>query len=216
MLGTHDIWAFLAASVLLWLTPGPDTMYILARSVAQGRRAGVMSALGIGSGLLIHTLLAAFGLSAILATSAWAFAVVKTAGAAYLIYLGLQAFGRMGGTLGAPDLSPVGNWRVYRQGVVSNTLNPKVAIFFLALLPQFVDPAAGLGPMPFVFLGAVFVVGGTLWSLGQAVCAASFTQTIRRNPALLRWLQRLSGCVYITLGLSLLRSKAQPAGLGPA
>ena len=211
MLGTHDLWAFLAASFLLWLTPGPDTMYILTRSISQGRRAGVMSALGIGSGLLIHTLLAAFGLSAVLATSAWAFAVVKTAGAAYLIYLGLQALRRKVGTLGAPDLSPVGNWRVYRQGVVSNTLNPKVAIFFLALLPQFVDPAAGLGPMPFVFLGAICVIGGTLWSLGQAVCAASATQTIGRNPALLRWLDRFSGCVYIALGLNLLRSKPQPA-----
>ena len=211
MVGTHDLWAFLAASFLLWLTPGPDTMYILGRSIAQGRRAGVMSALGIGSGLLIHTLLAAFGLSAILAASAWAFAAVKTAGALYLIYLGLQALRKKVGTLAAPDLSPMSSWRVYRQGVVSNTLNPKVAIFFLAFLPQFVDPAAGLGPMPFMFLGAIFVIGGTLWSLGQAVCAASATRAIRRNPALLGWLERLSGCVYIALGLNLLRSKPQPA-----
>src|SRR6266850_1983871 len=201
MFGTHNLWAFVAASFLLWLTPGPDTMYILARSVAQGRRAGVMSALGIGSGLLIHTLLAAFGLSAVLATSAWAFAVVKTAGAVYLIVLGLQALRKKGATPDAPDLSPVGNWRVYRQGVVSNMLNPKVAIFFLALP----------GPLPFMFLGVIFVGGGTLWSLAQAVCAASATHTIRRNPGLLRWLERLSGCVYIALGLNLLRSRPQPA-----
>jgi threonine/homoserine/homoserine lactone efflux protein len=211
MVGTHDLWAFLVASFLLWLTPGPDTMYILARSIAQGRRAGLMSSLGIGSGLLIHTLLAAFGLSAVLAASAWAFAVVKTAGAVYLIYLGIQAFRKNMRTLAAPELSPMGNWRVYRQGVVSNTLNPKVAIFFLAFLPQFVDPAAGLGPVPFLFLGAIFVVGGTLWCLGQAMCAASATRAIRRNPALLGWLERLSGCIYIALGLNLLRSKPQPA-----
>jgi threonine/homoserine/homoserine lactone efflux protein len=210
MLGTHDLWAFLAASFLLWLTPGPDTMYILTRSISQGRRAGVLSALGIGSGLLIHTLLAAFGLSAILATSAWAFAVVKAAGAAYLIYLGLQALRKKVGTLGSPDPSPVGNWGVYRQGVVSNTLNPKVAIFFLALLPQFVTPGAGVGPVPFMFLGAIFVVGGTLWCLAQAVCAAGATQAIRGNPELIRWLERLSGCVYIALGLNLLRSRPQP------
>ena len=211
MFGTHDLWAFLAASFLLWLTPGPDTMYILARSIAQGRRAGVMSAFGIGSGLLIHTLLAAFGLSAILTASAWAFAVVKTAGAVYLIYLGIQALRKKVARLDAPDLSPIGSWLVYRQGVASNTLNPKVAIFFLAFLPQFVDPAGGGGPMPFLFLGAIFVVGGTLWSLGQAVCAASATRTIRRNPALLGWLERFTGCVYIALGLNLLRSKQQPA-----
>ena len=211
MIGTHDLWAFLVTCFLVWLTPGPDTMYILARSIAQGRRAGMVSALGIGSGLLIHTLLAAFGLSAILATSAWAFATVKTAGAAYLIYLGLQALRGKGGAQAAPELTPLGNWRVYRQGVLSNTLNPKVAIFFLALLPQFVDPTAGLGPIPFLFLGTIFVVGGTLWSLGQAVCAASATGTIRRNPAFLRSLERVSGCVYIALGLNLLRSKSQPA-----
>ena len=211
MFGTHDLWAFLAASVLLWLTPGPDTMYILARSVAQGRRAGVLSALGIGSGLLIHTLLAAFGLSAILAASAWAFAVVKTAGALYLICLGIQALWKKVGNPDAPDVAPIGNWHVYRQGVVTNTLNPKVAIFFLAFLPQFVDPAAGRGPMPFLLLGAIFVAGGTLWCLGQAVCAASATRTIRRHPALLGWPERLSGCVYIALGLNLLRSRPQPA-----
>jgi len=170
-----------------------------------------MSALGVGSGLLIHTLLAAFRLSVVLAASTWAFAVVKTAGAVYLIYLGFQALRKRVGTLDAPDLSQMGSWRLYRQGVVSNTLNPKVAIFFLAFLPQFADPAAGLGPLPFLFLGAIFVVGGTLWSLGQAVCAASATRTIRRNPALMRCLERLSECVYIALGLNLLRSKPQPS-----
>ena len=210
MSGTHDLWAFLVASFLVWLTPGPDTMYILARSVAQGRRAGVMSALGIGTGLLIHTLLAGFGLSAILATSAWAFGAVKTAGGVYLVYLGLKTLRKKIGTLATQERSPVNSLRVYRDGVLSNALNPKVAIFFLALLPQFVNPAAGLGPMPFLFLGAMFVVGGTLWCLGQAMCAASATRTIRRNPALLRWLERLSGCVYIAVGLNLLRSKPQP------
>src|SRR5882672_10301122 len=209
MFGTHDLWAFVAASFLLWLTPGPDTMYILARSIALGRRAGVMSALGIGSGLLIHTLLAAVGLSAILAASAWAFAVVKTAGALYLIYLGVQALRKKVGSLDAPDLAPAGSWLVYRQGVVSNTLNPKVAIFFLAFLPQFVGPAGAHGPLPFLFLGAIFVVGGTCWSLGLAVCAASATRAIRRNPSVLGWLERLAGCVYIALGLNLLRSKPQ-------
>src|SRR5438132_9343442 len=130
MFGTHDLWAFVAASFRLWLAPGPDTLYILARSIAQGRRAGVMSALGIGSGLLVHTLLAAFGLSAILAASAWAFAAVKTAGAVYLIYLGLQALRKKIRRLDEPSLIPIGGCRVYRQGVVPNNLTPKEPIFF--------------------------------------------------------------------------------------
>jgi len=211
MFGAHDLWAFVAASFLLWLTPGPDTMYILARSIAQGRRAGVMSALGIGSGLLVHTLLAAFGLSAILAASAWAFAAVKTAGAVYLIYLWPSGVAEEDRKARRTEPHPYRQLaRVPPRSCIQHA-KPQSSHLFLAFLPQFVDAAAGDGPIPFLFLGAIFVVGGTLWSIGQAVCAASATRTIRRNPALLGWLERLSGCVYIALGLNLLRSKPQPA-----
>jgi threonine/homoserine/homoserine lactone efflux protein len=210
MLGTHDLPAFLLASFLLWITPGPDTMYILARSIAQGVRAGVMSALGIGGGILIHTALAAFGLSALLAASAVAFQVVKLAGAAYLIYLGIQAL-RSQARLSAPETAAATPWRIFRQGVMTNALNPKVAIFFLAFLPQFVDPAAGLGPIPFLLLGGLFVAGGTLWCLGLAAGAARATRAIRRHGGFMVWLERLSGCVYIALGLNLLRSRPQPS-----
>jgi threonine/homoserine/homoserine lactone efflux protein len=161
MLGTHDLPAFILASLLLWITPGPDTMYILARSIAQGLRAGVMSAFGIGCGILIHTAFAAFGLSALVATSAAAFRLVKLAGAGYLVYLGVQAL-RASGTLSTPEIAAAGLGRIFRQGILTNALNPKVAIFFLAFLPQFVDPTAGLGPVPFLLLGGVFVFGGTL------------------------------------------------------
>jgi threonine/homoserine/homoserine lactone efflux protein len=210
MLGTHDLPTFLLASFLLWITPGPDTMYILARSIAQGMRAGVLSALGIGCGILVHTALAAFGLSALLATSAAAFQVVKLAGAGYLIYLGVQAL-RKPGKLAAPAVDAAAPGRIFRQGVLTNALNPKVAIFFLAFLPQFVDPAAGLGPMPFLLLGGLFVSGGTLWCLFVATGAARATRAIRRNAGLMTRLERLSGCVYIALGLNLLRSSPQPS-----
>jgi|SRR6185503_3461136 len=211
MLGTHDLWAFLLASVLLWITPGPDNMYILARSIAQGRRAGIVSALGIGSGVLVHTLAAALGLSAVLAASSWAFLAVKVAGAAYLICLGVAALRRPVAPLVAPTLEIASGWRVYRQGVLSNILNPKVAVFFLAFLPQFVDPGTGWGPLPFLVLGGLFVIGGTLWCVLFALGAATATSTLRRSPRLLVWLERLSGCVYIALGLNLLRSRPQSA-----
>ncbi len=186
MLGTHDLPAFLLASFLLWITPGPDTMYILARSIAQGMRAGVLSAL--------------------LASAAAAFQVVKVAGAGYLIYLGIQAL-RRPGKVATPEVEAANLGRIFRQGVLTNALNPKVAIFFLAFLPQFVVPAAGLGPMPFLVLGGLFVTGGPLGCLMVAAGAARMTRAIRRNAGVVARLERLSGCVYIGLGLNLLRSR---------
>jgi len=111
----------------------------------------------------------------------------------------------------APTLEIASGWRVYRQGVLSNILNPKVAVFFLAFLPQFVDPGTGWGPLPFLVLGGLFVIGGTLWCVLFALGAATATSTLRRSPRLLVWLERLSGCVYIALGLNLLRSRPQSA-----
>ncbi|HEY9641098.1 MAG TPA: LysE family translocator [Coleofasciculaceae cyanobacterium] len=210
MLGTYHLSTFLIASFLLWITPGTDTMYILARSISQGRQAGLISVLGISSGILIHTTFAAFGLSAILATSAWAFTTIKVAGATYLIYLGIQAWLSQSKPLLTPKINSMSRWQIYRQGVVTNVLNPKIAIFFLAFLPQFVDPTAGLGALPFLFLGVLFVTGGTVWCLIIARFAAMATSTLRSNEKVLTWLERVTGCVYIALGLNLLKSKSQP------
>lgn len=210
MLGTQNLPVFLLSSFLLWITPGTDTMYILTRSISQGRQAGIVSALGISSGILVHTVFAAFGLSIILASSAWAFTTIKIAGAAYLIYLGLQAWIKKVQPLSTPEIATVSDWQIYRQGVVTNILNPKVAIFFLAFLPQFVDPASGLGTLPFLLLGILFVTGGTIWCLLLAGFASIATTKIRGNERLSGWLERIAGCVYIVLGLNLLRSKSQP------
>ena len=136
---------------------------------------------------------------------------MKYAGALYLVYLGVQALRKRGEALVTPDLAPMGGWRVYRQGMITNILNPKVALFFLAFLPQFVDPRAGRGPVPFLFLGGLFVVGGTLWCLGVATFSARATRAVRRNPGVMAWLGRLSGCVYIGLGLNLLWPRPRPA-----
>ena len=210
MLGTHNLSTFLLSSFLLWITPGTDTMYILARSISQGRQAGLISALGISSGILVHTIFAAFGLSAILATSAWAFATIKFAGAAYLIYMGIQAWLRKSKSLATPEINSMGPWQTYRQGIVTNVLNPKVAIFFLAFLPQFVDPTSDFGALPFLLLGVLFVTGGTVWCLILAGFAAVATSTVRGNEKISAWLERVTGGVYIALGLNLLRSKSQP------
>ncbi|MBW4658105.1 MAG: LysE family translocator [Drouetiella hepatica Uher 2000/2452] len=190
-------------------------MYILTQSIARGRQAGWISVLGVSTGILIHTLFAAFGLSAILATSAWAFLTVKFVGAAYLIYLGVQALLKKSRPSVTPEfhtvseLHSVSCWKIYRQGVLTNVLNPKVAIFFLAFLPQFVVPTAQLGALPFLFLGTVFVVGGTLWCLLVALFAATASRRLRRETRVMKELERIAGCVYIALGFNLLRSQSQ-------
>jgi threonine/homoserine/homoserine lactone efflux protein len=210
MLGTHNLSAFLLSSFLLWITPGTDTMYIITRSISQGRQAGLISVLGISSGILVHTTFAAFGLSAILATSAWAFKTIKIAGAIYLIYLGLQAWLKKSQPLSTPEINLMSSWQIYRQGVITNILNPKVAIFFLAFLPQFVEPTGAFRALPFLLLGILFVTGGTVWCLLVAGFAAMATDTLRANEKVSGWLERITGCVYIGLGLNLLRSKSQP------
>src|SRR5687768_12427087 len=139
MLGIHHYWLFIATAVILVITPGQDTFFILGRSLASGRAAGIAAALGITAGSIIHTFLAALGLSALLATSPYAFMAVKFAGAAYLIYIGVRALLARGNGLPGETAGPAdGHWSAFRQGVLTNLLNPKVALFFLALLPQFI------------------------------------------------------------------------------
>ena len=142
MFGLHDLGLFVGAVLLLNLTPGPDTAYIVARSVAQGRAAGVWSALGIATGCCVHALLAAFGLTALVAASPLAFSIVQYLGAAYLIWLGLKTI-REGNGVPPATVTRSGPARAFRDGIVVEALNPKTAAFFLAFLPQFVDPSSG-------------------------------------------------------------------------
>jgi RhtB (resistance to homoserine/threonine) family protein len=204
MFGIHDFELFLAAAILLNLTPGPDTVYILGRSIAQGREAGIASALGISVGSIFHTCAAALGLSAILATSAVAFGAIKLLGGAYLIFLGLKMFFERSGQLSLPS-----NFRrrttaaAFRQGVLTNVLNPKVALFFLAFLPQFIDPASGTKVLAFLFLGLTFVTTGTIWCLILAWFASAFSQRLRANETVAQWLNRTAGALFVFLGVRL-------------
>lgn len=191
---------FLGASALFIAAPGPDVIYIIARGVAQGRMAGLVSAWGVCVGMLVHTSFAAAGLSALLARSVGAFQVMKYAGAAYLLYLGIGTLLDKRGFGATPQGSPtVGLKKTFLQGVATNVLNPKVALFFLAFLPQFVDPTRGAAPQ-LLALGLLFVAVG----LGVLCAMALFAGTIgellrkRRNTAeVLRWTM---GIVLIALG----------------
>ena len=210
MFGVQHFWLFVVSGLLLNVTPGQDTLYIVTRSVAQGRRAGLWSVLGISTGAVVHTLAAAFGLSAILATSASAFIVVKFVGAAYLIYLGAKMLlerQAAASTGGEPAPRHESAWAIYRAAVLTNVLNPKVALFFLAFLPQFVAPDAPSRLLSFLFLGAVFVFNGTLWCLVLVMTASALSGRLRRNAAGARWLRQATGAVFLGLGARLALSK---------
>jgi threonine/homoserine/homoserine lactone efflux protein len=203
-LGIHDYWLFVLTGVLLNLTPGQDTFYILGRSVAEGTRSGVASALGIAVGSLVHTAMAALGLSAILATSASAFTVVKLLGAAYLVYLGVRML-RAASALEAPTnrVGSAGVLGSFRDGIVTNVLNPKVALFFLALMPQFIAPDSERKVAAFVVLGLTFVTTGTIWCLVLAVAAGKLRGFFARHPKGWRAVSRAGGGLFVLLGLRL-------------
>jgi len=206
--GIHDFGFFLVAGILLNLTPGPDTAYILGRSIAQGREAGVASAFGICVGSIFHTCAAALGLSAILATSALAFGAIKLLGGAYLIFLGIKMIFDRRRHLNLPS-----NFRrrtttaAFRQGVFTNVLNPKVALFFLAFLPQFIDPASNIKVLAFLMLGFTFVTTGTIWCLILAWFASALSNRLRTNETVAQWLNRTAGALFVFLGLRLATAK---------
>jgi threonine/homoserine/homoserine lactone efflux protein len=205
MLGIHHYWLFIATAIVLILTPGQDTFFILGRSIASGRPAGIAAALGVSAGTVMHTCAAALGLSALLATSPSAFMAVKLAGAAYLLYIGVRAL--MTRPNGAPGAQAGngsdGRWPAFRQGIVTNLLNPKVALFFLALMPQFISAGSTRKVGAFLALGLTFVTLGLAWCTTLAVGAAHLRKALLRRPSLATWMNRVAGTMFIALGLRL-------------
>lgn len=203
MFGITNFTTFIIACILLNMTPGSDTMYILGRSISQGEKAGVLSALGIGAGCIVHTLLAGFGLSLIVAQSEMAFNVIKYLGAAYLFYLGVRMILSSREQALHRNELPVNMKKVFMSGVITNVLNPKVALFFLAFLPQFVETNQADSPVPFLLLGATFTTTGTAWCIGLALFASMLAIRIRQNPSIKKWLDRITGTLFVGLGIKL-------------
>lgn len=212
MFGITHFGFFLVAVLLLNMTPGPDTAYIVGRSVAQGRGAGLVSALGISAGCCVHALACAFGLTALLAASATAFTVIKFVGAIYLMYLGVrlifarQGAGPAGGANGANGANggaarPLG--QLFLSGFWTNVLNPKVVLFFVSFFPQFVAAESAHKALAFLVLGAVFVLMSTVWNSFVAWIAGSVTQRFSGKPGVKKWLDRTVGTAFVGLGLKL-------------
>lgn len=196
---------FFSAALALNLSPGPDLLYVLSRTLAGGWRVGVASACGVCSGALVHVAFAALGISAILATSALAFTVVKYLGAAYLLYLGIQALRSAGeGTRGTLEAGPrTTPWQAYRQGVLVDILNPKAAIFFMAFLPQFVRPEHGAVATQLLILGVLVVVVAIIVECLLVLLANRASAALRRSRRLSLWLDRLLGSILVGLGIRL-------------
>jgi threonine/homoserine/homoserine lactone efflux protein len=201
MLDTARLPIFLFAALTLLLTPGPAVLYIIARSLDQGRVAGLVSVLSIEIGNFTHVLAATLGLSALLLSSALAFSVVKYLGAAYLVYLGLRRIFSREAALTATSVQPQSLRRIFSQGVVVAVLNPKTALFFLAFLPQFVEPARGSVPLQFFTLGSIFVLMAIFTDGMYALLAGSVGQSLKGAQPFLKAERFLVGGVYIGLGL---------------
>lgn len=204
MNGIHDLTLFMISGLLLNMAPGPDSLLIVSRSAAQGWRAGSAAALGIGSGTMVHIFAAAFGLSALLAASATAFTLVKYIGAAYLLYIGVKSlFSASKAATAAAPLQPSGYGSIFGQGFLTNLLNPKVALFFLAFVPQFIAADAPSKPLAFILLGCIFNANGMIWCHFLAFSSAHISRRIRISPRLKNRADQLIGLIFISFGIRL-------------
>jgi RhtB (resistance to homoserine/threonine) family protein len=208
MFGIHDLPLFILSGLLLNIMPGPDSLLIMTRSATQGARAGLATTAGIGAGTMVHVCAAAIGLSALLSTSATAFMVVKYVGAAYILWMALGLLRSKRREPSAAVAAPPLPYRtIFAQGFLTNVLNPKVALFFLAFVPQFIDAASPSKAAAFIVLGCIFNVNGMLWSAALALFTAHASARIKVNPTVSLWLNRVTGGLFVWLGIKLALSK---------
>lgn len=200
----ENFWVFALTGLLLNLTPGNDMLYVIARSSGQGIRAGIVSALGIGAGCIVHIFAAVIGLSALIAQSALAFDIIKYAGAAYLIYLGIRSVLTKKTSLSSDkNLQQLSYKKIFWQGVLTNVLNPKVALFFLAFLPQFITIHNGNTSFQIFFLGTWFDLVGTLVNILVAVLFGKVSALLSGSPVFVQGQKRITGFILIGLGIKI-------------
>ena len=208
MFGIENFYFFLTVSILINLSPGPDMIYTAARSLSQGTRAGILSALGVFSGCLFHVTAATFGLSKIIEESVLLFSIIKYAGAAYLTYLGIQALLKSKRTkTEIVSVPAIKNRKIFFQGMLTNILNPKVAIFFLSFLPQFIDPHSSHVKEEIAFLGLWFDLQGTLVLVLVATVTGFFSQVLQKNAAFWGWQNKITGLILLGLGVRMMLTR---------
>ncbi len=199
---------FLITVLIICITPGIDMMFILNRSISQGRDAGIYSALGVSVGAVVHTILSGLGLSVILQTSVVLFTIIKVVGAVYLIYLGIQMFISKQSSISIKKTVYQSRRKLFVQGVITNVTNPKVALFFISFIPQFISVDNQYGPIPFLILGSIFAVMGAITSFIIAIFSSSLTTKLRDNIVAEKIINKISGAVFVILGINLFGTKS--------
>lgn len=199
---------FLITVLIICITPGIDMMFILNRSISQGRDAGIYSALGVSVGAVVHTVLSGLGLSVILQTSVVLFTIIKIVGAVYLIYLGIQMFISKQSSISIKKTVYQSRRKLFVQGVITNVTNTKVALFFISFIPQFISVDNQYGPIPFLILGSIFAVMGAITSFIIAIFSSSLTTKLRENIVAEKIINKISGAVFVILGISLFGTKS--------
>lgn len=202
-MGIENFLTFIFTAFIFVITPGIDTVFVLNKSISQGKKSGIQAALGINSGVIAHTLFAALGLSVLISKSAYAFTIIKYLGAIYLLYMGISSLINQKSIIASEQDN---NHQIKRKsdfwsGFITNLLNPKVALFFLALFPQFISPNDLENPIPFILLGITFSIIGIVWYLSLTLFAGLFSQKFKENPKAGVWLNKISGGIFIMMGL---------------
>tara|TARA_R110002051_G_scaffold143507_8_gene216551 strand:+ start:6327 stop:6956 length:630 start_codon:yes stop_codon:yes gene_type:complete len=204
-MGIENFITFAISALFFIMTPGLDTIFVLNKSIGQGRKSGIYASLGINTGVLTHTLFAALGLSVVLAQSNTAFALIKYAGAIYLIYLGIVALVKRNDSLQIQEQMGIqqSSKKDFWSGFLTNTLNPKVALFFIAFFPQFITANEVKNPVPYILLGCTYAVIGVVWCVVLAFFASGFSIKIKNNPNTGVWLNKIGGLVFVLMGLKI-------------
>lgn len=208
-MGIVNYLTFIVTAFVFIITPGMDTVFVLNKSIGEGKKAGIYSTLGLNTGVLGHTIFAALGLSLIVAKSAMTFMVIKYLGAAYLLYLGISKLISKDSLINIDPATRTGktNQQNFISGFFTNILNPKVALFFLAFFPQFIKPELSGSPLPFIVLGLTCAVLGSIWFFLLSFFAAYFSRSITENPAAGKWLNKISGAAFVVMGLKIAFTK---------
>ena len=193
---------FMVTSVIIIITPGPDMIYVLTQGISKGKKAGVLSAGGVVTGLLIHTVIASLGLGILITTSRIAYSILKYAGACYLCYLGIQSI-RDKTKLDIRESRELNSGRTYINGLLSNVFNPKIIVFFMAFLPQFIDPGKVNSQKGFLVLGLVFAAMGAVFLSTVGYMSGKIGLILKKNSAIMKWMNKLAGSIMIVLGLRL-------------